>query len=373
MIQNHPQAHDNSKQINVACFIQGLTTPSSRFRILQLIPYLEKYGINCTLFPAKYISKGGFAPRFARWRFHKGFRRLTQVLVYFPLRLIQILRADLSKFNVVIVQKSLMDWPDSRILERLIAQKNKIIFDIDDAEFASITRGINKTSQYIDEIAAVSQVVITGNQYLKNSFKGKCSKVFVLPTTVNEHRFYPKNKSAKDIPCIGWTGTSSNFRYLFELIPVFEILAEKLKVKFCIISNMDYIDELSHLPNIKFIKWDEECEVAQLHNIDIGVMPLRDDLWTRGKCAFKLIQYQAVGIPSVVSRVGANKEVQQEGATGYFAETRDDWVEKLTVLVNNPMLRKTMGDTARKNFMETFSIDRNVLEITRIISGFSDG
>ncbi|MEN8134879.1 MAG: glycosyltransferase family 4 protein [Thermodesulfobacteriota bacterium] len=356
------------KIIRLACFIQGKQVPSSRFRILGYIKHLESRGITCTIFPPLFCGKYGWVPSFARGPLHIVFKRISQICCYFPLRLFQILSADLSKFDVVLIQKSLMDWPNSRILEKLIKSKNRnIIFDIDDAEFANIENVNFFSDKYVMEISSISRVVIAGNEFLKGHFKKKCKEVVVLPTTVDENRFSPKNRQEEVTSCVGWTGTSSNFRYLFKLTPVFEKLAKNTNVKFLIISNKNYIQELAHIPNMTFTKWNVNHEVEQLHNIDIGVMPLENDLWTRGKCAFKLVQYQSIGIPSVVSPVGANKEIQKEGVTGYFAQNNSEWLEKLTELVENQKLRETVGFNARENFLSTLSIGSNVREIAKII------
>lgn len=277
----------------------------------------------------------------------------------------------MRSYDVVFIQKPLVDWPASAMLEKTIFQRNRnIIFDIDDAVFAAVTGESNKKFNQVKEIASLSKFIIAGNQYLAERIGVLEDKVMVLPTTVDEKVFRPRQREKRDGEvCIGWTGTSSNFTYLLRLLPVFEKLNEIKNVKMRIISNKTQIKGLSHLRNIEFCRWTPETEVEDLQEIDIGVMPLEDNQWTRGKCAFKLLQYSALGIPAVASPVGVNRDVLHDGITGYFAETTEQWIDALKRLVKDPSLRCALGEQARLRFVEHFSLSRNVERMESILRG----
>lgn len=348
--------------MKVAFFIQGKRVPSSRFRVLQYVPLLVRQGVQCDIFPPM-ISKMG-----ASYRFLPGFtyhivRRVTQLFFYLPSRVFQISTAKLRDYDVIVIQKALMEWPASAFLERYIATKNpNIIFDIDDAEFTRVAGQSGRYEQALKELVALSKLVVTGNDYLADGLRTAAKRVIVLPTTVDETRFAPRCLGRKQGKiCIGWTGTASNFRYLFDLLTVFEAFRNHDDVKFKIISNRDHIPELSHIENIEFCRWRESTEVQDLQEFDIGLMPLRDDPWTRGKCAFKLIQYMAVEIPSIVSPVGANQDVLIDNETGFFADGSQEWIDKLNMLITDKRLRARLGMEARDRFLREYSLRSNVV------------
>ena len=111
---------------------------------------------------------------------------------------------------------------------------------------------------------------------------------------------------------------------------------------------------------MKYVKWTAETEVKDLLNFDIGIMPIGDNYWDKGKCAFKAIQYMALGIPCVISPHGANCNVMENNTTGYFAENEEEWVEKLSKLIENAELRKTMGSEGKERMQKTYSVEANM-------------
>jgi glycosyltransferase involved in cell wall biosynthesis len=189
-----------------------------------------------------------------------------------------------------------------------------------------------------------SDVVTVGNQFLKSEVLKVDQKknVFVIPTCI-EMDLYPQKKKISNRPevILGWIGTKGNLRYLKKLEPVFETIRQRFpQVKLKVVSN-DFFDS-EHLPVIKKT-WKLEDENADLISFDIGLMPLNDDLWSRGKCGLKIVQYLSVGLPVVCTPVGINSDIIQNGENGFWAANDQEWVDRLSTLIQNPDLRYQMG------------------------------
>jgi glycosyltransferase involved in cell wall biosynthesis len=189
-----------------------------------------------------------------------------------------------------------------------------------------------------------SDAVTVGNQFLKNEVLrvDPEKKIFLIPTCIDTD-LYPRKKeisNRKEI-ILGWIGTKGNLRYLKKLEPVFEMLRQRFpQVRLKIVSNDFY--ESSGLPIIKK-PWKLEDENEDLTSFDIGLMPLNDDLWSKGKCGLKIIQYLSVGVPVVCTPVGINSDIVKDGENGFWATNDQEWIDRLSTLIQNPDLRLRMG------------------------------
>ena len=359
--------------MKIACFLQGKTTPSARFRVLQYLQRFDDAGIESVCF-FPIIPKYGSVPRWLPGRrLRLVVRRLTQLFVYLPHRWWQIVHARLGRFDVVILQKQLAVWPEGAYLEKMIARSNpRVILDLDDAEFTDPAfRERAPAKEATKQVATQVMAVVVCNQYLANTVLSVARAIFKIPTTVDEGRFVPIDRRASEQITIGWTGTASTVNYLRLVLPALETVIERTGASLLIISDQSRIDWLEQIPHVRFLKWTAEDEVRQLHEMDIGIMPLPDDPWTRGKCAFKIIQYMAVGIPTVASPVGMNCEVIQDGLTGHFARTNDEWTESLENLVRSETLRKKMGASARQYFAKHLSGSRVASEWVKLLTNIA--
>jgi glycosyltransferase involved in cell wall biosynthesis len=156
---------------------------------------------------------------------------------------------------------------------------------------------------------------------------------------------------------LGWIGSRGTLKYLKEIAPALEVIGERFPgVKLKIVAD-DFFG-LERLPVIKK-SWSATDEIADLHSFDIGLMPLTDDVWTRGKCGFKLLQCMAVGLPVVCSPVGANRQIMADGVEGYWASNHAEWVEKLAALINDATLAQAMGRRGREKVQQTYSLQAN--------------
>ena len=211
----------------------------------------------------------------------------------------------------------------------------------------------------IDKIIRLSDCVIVGNEYLKNYALKFNKKVFVLPTVVDTNRYVPKRKSKHNADgkvVIGWIGSPSTQSYIKDFIPIFSILWEKYKNIFLNIVGSDFTYEEDLADNIILHRWSLQKELKELQSFDIGVMPMPDNNWTKGKCGFKALLCMSVGIPTVCSKVGVNSEIVKDGVNGFLASNKEEWLKKLSILIESPNLRTKLALRGRKTVEEKYSV-----------------
>lgn len=238
--------------------------------------------------------------------------------------------------------------------------KKKIIYDFDDAIWIPVVSAANKSVSGLRNFGKVSKIcrwsykVSVGNDFLAQ-YAGKYNqKVVVLPTVVNTEEAHNRmQEQAILTPAIGWTGTFSTLPYLNIVLPVLQQLQEKYSFAFFVIADKD---PKLPLKNYHFIKWSKKTEATDLLNFHIGIMPLHDDELSRGKCGFKAIQYMSLGIPAVVSPVGVNSVIVDNGINGFVCSTPGEWYQELELLLKEPSLREKMGIEARKKIQTHYSV-----------------
>jgi len=289
------------------------------------------------------------------------FIRIRSTVQGFTRRILHLVAAFNS--DIVFIHRELTPFGPP-LFEWLVAKvfRKKIIYDYDDAIWLPDPNEVSKIWQWLKWKSKVKWIcrwsykVSVGNEYLAAFARHHNGNVVTIPTVVNTeiHRPTTSTRDPKVPFTIGWTGSHSTLQYLKPLIPVLQKLEQELEVTLLVIANQD---PKLNLKNYQFIHWSKEFEVEDLQKIDIGIMPLSDDQWSKGKCGFKAIQYGAVGIPSVVSPVGVNTQVVLDGKTGYLCQTHEEWEEKLRELITNPELRHTMGHAARKHIKSHYSVE----------------
>ncbi|MGC1242424.1 MAG: glycosyltransferase [Chryseosolibacter sp.] len=255
------------------------------------------------------------------------------------------------------------------VIEWVIARiwKKKIVYDFDDAIWLTdrtnepwIVKRVKWRSK-VGVICKLSHKISCGNPYLAEFAKSFNANVYVIPTTIDiENAHNPRKRSVRSDAgtTIGWTGSHSTLKYLSTVVPVLQALEEKyLQIDFLIIA-----DKNPGLPlkRMTFKPWRKETEIEDLAEIDIGIMPLPDDPWTRGKCGFKALQYMAMGIPAVLSPVGINRDIVEDGQEGYWCTTPEDWSTRLEELIENNEQRKRMGIMGRKKIAAHYSVASNL-------------
>lgn len=173
--------------------------------------------------------------------------------------------------------------------------------------------------------------------------------------TITTDRYQPKQKSAGEPPIVGWIGTPQTSRYLKPLLPVFESIQKDLPVRFVAVGarEVDFADT-----PVEAWPWSEESEVESIQQFDIGIMPLEDSPWERGKCGYKLIQYMACGVPVVASPVGVNVEIVVPDTNGLLADSAEEWGRALrSLLMADSSVRDSIGRAGRERVEEWYSLE----------------
>lgn len=224
------------------------------------------------------------------------------------------------------------------------------VFDVDDAIF------LGRRGALTDRIARRAQMTICGNRYLAEHYSA-LGPVLVLPTAVDTDRFVPPDDDATDRPpVIGWSGSSSGLAYLYGIEEALRIvLRNHPRARLRVVC--DQPPRFTSLPadRVEFEPWSAATEVASLQRFTVGLMPLEDSAWARGKCSFKMLTYMATGVPVVVSPVGMNNEVLSLGVCGYAACTRDEWVDAMNDLLRDAERACSMGRVGRGLVESQFS------------------
>jgi len=328
-------------------------SPGQRFRFEHYLPVLEKAGIHYTIRP--FLSLRGRKALYSKGNILK---KIMAIVGGYGRRFADLFR--LSRVDYVYIHR----WAATAgppVFEWVIAKLfwKKIIYDFDDAIWVKESAYNKKflAVKFLGKVAKIckwSHTVTVGNGYLKE-FAVKYNKnVILIPTVVNTETLHGKMQEQNTVnPAVGWTGSFSTLIYLDMLIPVLRRLQDKINFTFYVIADKD--PQLP-LKNYQFIKWDKKTETEDLLRFHIGLMPLTDDEITRGKCGFKAIQYMALGIPALVSPVGVNSEIVDNGVNGFICSAEQEWEEKIMLLLNNPELRTALGKAAREKIEQHYSV-----------------
>jgi glycosyltransferase involved in cell wall biosynthesis len=277
--------------------------------------------------------------------------------------------SELKDYPIMFVQKKrLWHWQ----LWYLNRKHVKIIYDFDDAVmFKSPVDGGGrsfKRQRTFARMVRYSDQVIAGNQYLKSQAMPYNKNIIILPTAIDTSKYTMKDyRRSKGHVTIGWIGSKSSLPFLKELTPAFDQLASQYNsLELKIICN-DFF-ECNKMPVIKKM-WAREDENSDLQDIDIGLAPLPNHEWTKGKCATKLLQYLSVGIPVVCSPVGVHTEIVKEGINGLFATSNQEWIDKIKLLIRDKMLRERIGLEGRKTVDLSYSLKANTPKFINAIKG----
>jgi glycosyltransferase involved in cell wall biosynthesis len=250
----------------------------------------------------------------------------------------------------------------------------KIIYDFDDALMyrSSGSKTPYSFSRRVRFAYMMKRVdfVIAGNQFLKSEVLPYNPNMEVIPTSIDLSRYACKEDfHPKEPVTIGWLGSSSTLKYLKPLMPTFDKIYQKYP-HFQLKMVCDQFLEGLHIPLVKK-KWSAEGEESDLKSFDIGIMPLSNDLWSKGKCGLKILQYQTVGVPVVCTPVGINKDIVEDGVNGFWAQNEGEWEERLLKLIKEEELRREMGLKGRKTVERAYSLEVNAPRIIDVFKRVS--
>ncbi|GGY06681.1 hypothetical protein GCM10007160_37810 [Litchfieldella qijiaojingensis] len=247
------------------------------------------------------------------------------------------------------------------------------VVDYDDAVFHNYDLSQNRLVRIflgskIDRVMENSAIVICGNNYLSERAQlAGASQVECVPTVVDASR-YPITKSqANKIPVIGWIGSPSTQCYVLKLKPILEKLCLNNHVRVVLVgATASFVEQWGNLP-VEILPWTEDTEVQAISGFDIGIMPLPDGPWERGKCGFKLVQYMACGKPVVASPVGVNVDIVNVWRCGILAGDLSDWHTALQTLLNDSDLRKSLGGSGRQAVEKHYSLQAQSPRLVKIL------
>lgn len=330
----------------------GRLGASSRLRSLQFLPWLQDAGISCTVKPL-------FCDELLHAKYQTGGYQLGPVLHAYVTRVRQLMQR--CEFDLIWIEKEALPWLPAWF-ERVLLRGVPYVLDYDDALFhnydlhrSAWVRGL--LGRRIDRLMAGARLVVGGNAYLAQRARDAGAPwVEVVPTVIDLARYVAKPQVSGQlaVPRIVWIGSPSTVQYLAAREAPLAALARRIPFKLRVIGgtlDMSGVD-------VECVRWTEDSEVESIAQCDVGIMPLADSPWERGKCGYKLIQYMACGLAVVASPIGVNTQIVQDGINGFLAEGADEWVAKLGQLLGDAPLRETMGQAGRRRVEEEYCVQQ---------------
>ena len=343
--------------------LYGSLAASTRYRLAQYAPGLSQQGIDLevkALLGDSYVQKSFAGEKYPLTHLIKDY--LDRVALLFRQR----------DYDVAIVNAELFPLLPGLIESRLL--RIPYIYDFDDAFFLKYRLDRFKRISFLlknkfNPVVANAAAVMAGNHYLAGYAKQWNPATNWLPTVVDTERYVPSPCKREDVFTVGWIGSPSTSVYLSEIAKPLEQLGREGPVRFLVVGGFS-----PAIPGVDVVNvpWSEATEVSLINSFDVGVMPLFDDEWARGKCAFKLIQYMACGVPVVASPVGANVDVVNN-ANGLLAESVGDWLNALRRLRVDAALRQSFGAAARQTVEQLYSLESTIPLMVKTIKAVAAG
>lgn len=341
------------KKVLILCLHRPNRSPSQRFRFEQYIDYLSENGYS---FDFSYLlnaedDKIYYAPG-------KMMGKMRIVLASIFKRLGEVMRT--KQYDLVFVQREAF-MLGTAFFEKAIAKKVPMIFDFDDSIWLQTVSEANKKLGFLKNASKTSKIiqhsklVFAGNEFLAQYAKQFNDNVVIVPTTIDTEVYQSQRTESNGKVCIGWSGSFSTIEHFETAIPALKRIKEKYKDKvyFKIIGDGNYY--CKELETQGF-PWKADSEVKDLSEIEIGSMPLPDTEWAKGKCGLKGLQYMALGIPTLMSPVGVNSEIIQNGENGFLPHNEDEWVKYISMLVEDEQLRGRIGEAGKKTVDGHYSV-----------------
>lgn len=323
---------------------------SSRYRSLQFFPYLENRGIQCTYEPL-------FSNDYLETFYTTGRRPLSAVAWAYLRRLWHL--PSVRDADVVVIEKELLPYAPA-VCERFLARfDTPYIVDYDDAIFHTYDRSSNPLVRRllggkIDVVMRNAETVVAGNDYLANRARtAGASRIEIIPTVIDVDR-YPHVPPTNDTPyTVGWIGSPTTATYVEGIAPALREVCDRRDARVMLVGSGDIA--LPGIP-VEIRDWAEDSAIDDIASFDVGIMPLEDTPWERGKCSFKLIQYMGCGKPVVASPVGMNGKIVRHGETGFCVDGQDAWVEGLLSLCDDMDRARTMGRRGRELVIDEYTL-----------------
>ncbi len=329
-------------------------SPGQRFRFEQYLGFLEANGYACEL---SYLV-GEEEDRFL-YKPGNYFKKARFVRKCHAIRNRDVAR--MNDFDIIFIFRGALLTRSYQFERRFRQSRARLVYDFDDAIWLQNVSEANRRWRFLKDpgktakIIALSDLVFAGNAYLADYARKENPNVVIVPTTIDTEEYLPKAYAESDPVVIGWSGSITTIQHFRYAVPALKALKEKYgdRIAIKVVGDGDFRDpELG----ITGLPWRKATELSDLSSMDIGIMPLPDDEWARGKCGLKGLQYMGLGIPTVMSPVGVNSEIITDGKDGFLAGDTDEWVQKVGRLVEDADLRRSMGTAARRTVEERYSV-----------------
>jgi len=342
---------------------------SSRYRSFQYLPCLLQEGLDCVVSPF-------FDDNYLNNRYQHGSGSKMD-LIRALLRRIGAL-GQVRDFDLVVIEYEILPYFPA-LFERVLNWFGvRYVVDYDDALFHQYDNHRNPLIRFLfgKKIATVmrhAELVVAGNAYLADyAVRAVARRMEIIPTVIDLDRYpLPEVRSNNQYEfTIGWIGSPSTAKYLKTIgSALAKVCRNNGNIKLRLIGSGDV--ELPDV-NMETVPWNEDNEVELMHSFDVGIMPLPDEAWARGKCGFKLIQYMACGLPVIASPVGVNSEIVQHGENGFLATAQDDWEQALNSMISDAALRKKMGESGRKKVEQHYCLQVTAPKLIQLLKSVAE-
>lgn len=342
--------------------------PGQRYRIEQWAPYLVEHGVE--------VEFASFASAELAAILYRPGLLVTKTRLMIKASLARVRDAWASRrFDVVLVHREASlagpAWAE-RLAKR---RRSALVYDFDDAVWVPYLSPTNRYLSYLKfpgktrAICRMASLVLAGNENLAEWARQYSPNVHVVPSTVSLREYQVRPGSTSEVPVIGWTGSHSSAQYLRLLEVPLARLRRQRPFRLVLVG----VSGLSMRGiAVECRPWNATTEAQDLWDFDVGIMPLPDEAWARGKCGMKAIQYMAVGVPAVVSPVGANRTIVRDGVDGYHAATDDDWVDRLERLLADAELRQRLGRAARASVELSYSAETQAPRVAALMKALME-
>ncbi len=334
--------------------------PSSRVRMMQYLPYLKEAGFDITIHP--FFDDGYIDSLYS----HRPIKISSVLCSYWDRVWISLHK---RKHDLIWLQQELLPWIPFDMEKVLYSKKIPLLVDYDDAVFHRYDLHKNSLIRLllrkkIDHVMEIASGLTVGNAYLaERAEQTGARNIHILPSVVDTKKYHCKSKETQTDFIIGWLGTPKTIHFLETIKPALEnVLKSNTRL---IIVGADIPDSVKDLP-IQSQTWNEDTEIDQILQFDVGIMPLIDAPFERGKCGYKLIQYMACGLPVVASPVGVNQNIVEQGINGFLASTTEEWIDAIIQLRDDLALRKKMGMAGRKKVELHFNLESTANQLVNL-------
>jgi glycosyltransferase involved in cell wall biosynthesis len=344
------------KHILVICPYPENEVPAQRLKYEQYFEHFRRNGYRVTVSP--FFELSFYKILYSRGNYPK---KIIGTLWGYVKRVIQIFR--LPFYDGVYIFLYVTPFGGSFFERVYRALSRRLIYDIDDLAFMgktsnnnSLVASLRGPEKYF-YLMKVADHVITCTPYLDLIVRKYNPNTTDISSTINTEKYFPIENYKNDHRIIlGWSGSHSTIPYLKLLAPVLRRLREQYDFKLLVIGASNF--EIKGV-DVEAIPWNEANEVRELRRIDVGLYPLPNEEWVLGKSGLKALQYMALGIPTVATAIGANFRVIEDGFSGYLVNSDDEWVTRLKALIENPSLRKQIGECGRARVEKYYSLNAN--------------